>query len=195
MADRMAVMEAGKIRQVGTPSEVFHRPANTFVANFIGSSPMNLLTAETRPDGLSVAGSVVPAPAGTPRLPAGTKVLLGARPEYVDVVPASAPGALAGSVTIVENLGATALVSVQIAPPKTYDDADPVIGLTVQVMVAEGAEPAIGSQVGVAHQRERALLYDPVSGDLLSRKLTDGDPDQNPSRMTRGQAPGELAIT
>ena len=45
MADRMAVMEAGRIRQVGTPSDIFHRPANVFVANFIGSTPMNLLPA------------------------------------------------------------------------------------------------------------------------------------------------------
>src|SRR6266540_4070418 len=42
LADRIAVMEAGRIRQLGTPREVFLRPANTFVANFIGSTPMNL---------------------------------------------------------------------------------------------------------------------------------------------------------
>ena len=43
LADRIAVMEGGRIRQVGTPTEVFRRPANTFVAGFIGSTPMNLV--------------------------------------------------------------------------------------------------------------------------------------------------------
>jgi len=46
MADQIAVMEAGRIRQLGTPSEIFRRPANTFVANFIGSTPMNMLPGE-----------------------------------------------------------------------------------------------------------------------------------------------------
>ncbi len=55
LADRIAVMESGKLRQLGTPREVFARPVNTFVANFIGSTPMNLLpgvvtsSAESRP--------------------------------------------------------------------------------------------------------------------------------------------------
>jgi multiple sugar transport system ATP-binding protein len=171
MADRMAVMEAGRIRQVGTPSEVFHRPANTFVANFIGSAPMNLLAGEISIGGVQIAGSTVAVPAGTPSLPSGTPVLLGARPEYVDLVAAGTTGALSGTVTIVENLGATALVSVQVADPTGNSSdsfTDPVVGLTVQVMVAEGDEPAIGSGLGVVHQSARSLLYDAESGDLLS---------------------------
>ncbi len=55
LADRIAVMEAGKLRQLGSPREVFARPVNTFVANFIGSTPMNLLpgTVISAPSGLS----------------------------------------------------------------------------------------------------------------------------------------------
>ncbi len=71
MADRMAVMEAGRIRQIGTPREVFRRPANTFVANFIGSTPMNLL------DGPSVDGRV--AVAGARRVPAAAEACCRAR--------------------------------------------------------------------------------------------------------------------
>src|SRR5256714_3376541 len=55
LADRIAVMEAGRLRQVGTPREVFGRPANTFVANFIGSTPMKLLPGGVR-DGRGAGG-------------------------------------------------------------------------------------------------------------------------------------------
>ncbi|MFD0479570.1 ABC transporter ATP-binding protein [Nonomuraea thailandensis] len=74
MADRMAVMEAGHIRQIGTPAEVFQRPANTFVAGFIGSTPMNLLDGTVRGDTLEVAGCkiAVPASAGG-RCPTGRR--------------------------------------------------------------------------------------------------------------------------
>jgi multiple sugar transport system ATP-binding protein len=169
MADRMAVMEFGRIRQVGTPSEVFHRPANTFVANFIGSAPMNLLPGEAAGDGLKVGTFTVPYPHDAPRLADGTTVKLGARPEYVDLVATSTPGAMVGSVTIVEYLGATALVSVQIGD-EPVDRADPVLGLTIQAMVPEGTEPQIGERVGVTHQVARSLLYSADSGDLLSGK-------------------------
>jgi sn-glycerol 3-phosphate transport system ATP-binding protein len=64
LAERMLVMNAGVMEQFGTPEEVYHRPASTFVASFIGSPPMNLLTA---------------APGGRP----GT--IMGVRPEHLDV--------------------------------------------------------------------------------------------------------------
>ena len=60
LADRMAVMESGVIRQVGTPSELFHRPANLFVARFIGSTPMNLLPGVVVDGGVEVDGAVFP---------------------------------------------------------------------------------------------------------------------------------------
>jgi multiple sugar transport system ATP-binding protein len=70
LADRIAVMEAGKLRQLGSPREVFARPANTFVANFIGSTPMNLLpgtVTSTTSDELSAArgSSNAAAPTGS----------------------------------------------------------------------------------------------------------------------------------
>ena len=62
LADRIAVMDSGKLRQLGSPREVFARPANTFVANFIGSTPMNLLPGKVTADGaVTVAGGSLPA--------------------------------------------------------------------------------------------------------------------------------------
>ena len=89
LAQRMIVMNGGVMEQFGTPEEVYHRPASTFVASFIGSPPMNLLkhAAEARP---------------------GT--VLGVRPEHLDIVPAGTPGTWALQVDNVELLGAERLV-------------------------------------------------------------------------------------
>ncbi|MDQ1665977.1 MAG: multiple sugar transport system ATP-binding protein [Actinomycetota bacterium] len=160
MADRMAVMESGHIRQIGTPSEVFHRPVNVFVANFIGSTPMNLIPARVGPAGesLVVASTSLPVPtSAVGQLAEDEDVLLGSRPEYTDVSCSEGPGALRGTVAVLENLGATALVSVE-----TGD-------LSVQAVVPEGEEPAIGAEAWVMPQRQRALVYRVTDGLLVSR--------------------------
>ncbi len=79
LAQRMLVMNAGRVEQIGTPEEVYHRPATTFVAGFIGSPPMNLIQGTA--DGLqfNVAGPPLPLPAAAPR--AG-ELILGLRPEH-----------------------------------------------------------------------------------------------------------------
>ncbi|MFF4616886.1 ABC transporter ATP-binding protein [Nonomuraea jabiensis] len=148
MADRMAVMEAGHIRQIGTPAEVFQRPANTFVAGFIGSTPMNLLDGVVRGDTLEVAGCKVAVPASAEgRLSDGEKIVYGVRPEYLAYSPEPGEGALGGRVAIVENLGASHLV--------TLDVND----VTVQAVVPEGSEPEIGDDGFAAPRRDRALVY------------------------------------
>ncbi|MFI7134243.1 ABC transporter ATP-binding protein [Nonomuraea sp. NPDC050153] len=148
MADRMAVMEAGHIRQIGTPAEVFQRPANTFVAGFIGSTPMNLLDGVVQGDTLDVAGCKVAVPASAEgRLSDGEKIVYGVRPEYLAYSREPAEGALGGKVAIVENLGASHLV--------TLDVND----VTVQAVVPEGSEPEIGDDGYAVPRRDRALVY------------------------------------
>jgi sn-glycerol 3-phosphate transport system ATP-binding protein len=107
LAQRMIVMNAGRIEQIGTPEDVYGRPATTFVAGFIGSPPMNLL--EGRADGSRFAvgnggGTTLALPAAAPR--AG-ELLLGARPEHVEIDPA---GAWPMQVEVLEMLGAERLV-------------------------------------------------------------------------------------
>ena len=179
MADRMAVMESGRIRQIGTPSDIFHRPANVFVANFIGSTPMNLLPAR-------VAGTAITAITGTaaqlvlgdirlpvPAMAAGLlqddeEVLLGSRPEYTDLSVEARPDSLPGTVAVVENLGATALVSVEIGE------------LTVQAVVPEGEEPRVGAPVWLTPQNARALVYRRSDQSLVA------NPRQQPA-ASRGE--------
>jgi multiple sugar transport system ATP-binding protein len=172
MADRMAVMEAGRIRQVGTPSDIFHRPANVFVANFIGSTPMNLLPARvagTASGAYLVLGDVrLPVPAmAAGLLQDDEEVLLGSRPEYTDLSVEERPDSLRGTVAVVENLGATALVSVEIGD------------LMVQAVVPEGEEPPVGEPAWLAPQNARALVYRREDGVLVA------NPKQQPAAPER----------
>ncbi|GGO70538.1 ABC transporter ATP-binding protein [Nonomuraea cavernae] len=155
MADRMAIMEAGHIRQIGTPAEVFQRPANTFVAAFIGSTPMNLLDAAVRGDTLEVAGCKVPVPVSAEGLlTEGERLVYGVRPEYTTYSAEPAEGSLGGRVSIVENLGASHLVTLEVND------------VAVQAVVPEGDEPAVGDEGFAAPRRDRALVY--RDGELVS---------------------------
>ncbi len=156
LADRMAVMEAGRVRQLGTPVEVFRRPANLFVAGFIGSTPMNLLEATVEDGDLRVGRSRLPVPAtARPHLQAGDKVVVGVRPEYARLAAEERPGAIAGRVTLLESLGSAFLVSV---------DSE---GVRAQVTVPEGGQPAVGDHAFVVPDPERLLVYRADDGELV----------------------------
>ncbi|MGO8875639.1 MAG: ABC transporter ATP-binding protein [Acidimicrobiales bacterium] len=121
MGDRIAVMSNGVLRQLGAPQDVHDRPADVFVAGFIGSPPMNLMAAEVVAAGTGgppmavVSGGTIPLPAAEP----GSKVTVGLRPEHLAVLAAggadltaddaagSAPqrGTITATVSLVESLG------------------------------------------------------------------------------------------
>jgi multiple sugar transport system ATP-binding protein len=156
LADRIAVMEAGRIRQVGTPREVFGRPANTFVANFIGSTPMNLLPGVATDGAVSVGGGTLAMPTGLSGIEAGERVIVGVRPEYVSLSTTPADGALTGEVSIIEHLGVASLVTVEVDST--------LIGATVP----EDAEPAPGSTVWLRPVPGRVLIYRDSDGTLVA---------------------------
>jgi len=87
MADKIVVMDDGRIEQVGSPLELYNRPKNLFVAKFIGSPAMNLLDAQVAGDGGSVelpGGDRLALPADLGAPAAGRAVTLGVRPEHMD---------------------------------------------------------------------------------------------------------------
>jgi len=99
MSDRIALMNAGRIEQVGAPRELYERPASRFAALFMGDT--NLLEGRVTPDqsGLVVDGTDITVAAPVGALAAGTPVAVSLRPEHLEVRPgAGAPGRLAGSV-------------------------------------------------------------------------------------------------
>jgi multiple sugar transport system ATP-binding protein len=101
LADRVVVLKDGLIEQVGSPLELYDRPVNQFVAQFIGMPQMNVLPAARLPELTRIAG---------PRLPPDGAV--GVRPEYVRIVP---PGSgMPGKVELVESLGSDTLIHVRV---------------------------------------------------------------------------------
>jgi multiple sugar transport system ATP-binding protein len=111
MGDRVAVMEAGVLQQVGTPLDLYEKPVNPFVAGFIGSPAMNLDTFAVTDGGVLVGDAVVPLGRDTlSGVPAGGKVLLGFRPETLELAPQGTPGAFPVRVRLVEALGSDAFV-------------------------------------------------------------------------------------
>jgi len=108
MADRIAVLDKGRIAQQGTPDEIYDRPANTFVAQLVGTPRINLLPAARANGTVRVQGSCVAVPA--PRMALPERFLLGIRPE--DVRP-SAGGSCSARVKLIEPLGVETILHLQ----------------------------------------------------------------------------------
>ncbi|SUZ32016.1 sn-glycerol-3-phosphate import ATP-binding protein UgpC [Roseibaca ekhonensis] len=104
LADRIVVLEFGKIAQVGTPKELYERPANLFVAQFIGSPKMNVLPCRTDAGAFHLEGGGTGAFAGT-----APAVNLGIRPEHISLVEPG-KGECSGVVEVVEYLGADSFI-------------------------------------------------------------------------------------
>lgn len=150
MADRMAVMDAGRIRQVGTPREVFQRPSSTFVANFIGATPMNLIEGRVRGGVVEAGTSRLPVPGGA-AVADGEQVVVGVRPEYMGYAASSphavADGSISGEVSAVENLGVNVLVTIESGEHSW------------RAVVPEVDEPELGDSAVLTPAEGRVLLY------------------------------------
>lgn len=140
MADRIVVMQNGHIEQVGTPLELYDRPANAFVAQFIGSPAMNLFPTISMkgelwlPSGKAIH---VPAPAGARE---GQRILVGKRPEEISVIAENGMEAVVqnieptGSETYVEMSVDGKMISVILRDRSTFD-----VGSTQHLSLAQGA--------------------------------------------------------
>ncbi len=145
MSDRIVVMNRGAVQQVGTPAEVYNAPANRFVAEFIGTPAMTMLSGRLREvaghlrfeaEGLAV--TLPPDVAARARANrAGPEVLLGVRPEDVALVDVGVPGAVAAVVSVVELVGAEQIVFLACdghtvlarLPADAWVEADQKVGL------------------------------------------------------------------
>src|SRR3954449_9037083 len=123
MADRVAVMNRGCIEQVGSPTEIYDKPATLFVNQFVGTT--NVLTGEFSRDGVAarvmLAGAALDVPADT-SFANGTTVTVSIRPEHLRVVPS---GGLAGTVKAVLPLGSHVVYDIEIAPGVSLKMSEP----------------------------------------------------------------------
>ncbi|WP_171101814.1 ABC transporter ATP-binding protein [Ruegeria sp. HKCCD7255] len=148
MADRIIVLNGGEIEQIGTPAEIYHNPASTFVASFMGAPPMNLLDARVEAGEIRVNGSTV---LGTAQTSAQGPVQLGVRPE--DVV-LSEQGQTPFAVSIVEELGAHRLLHGELG------------GQPFTVHVGKDVEAAPGV-TNITLRPETLHLFDTQTGKSL----------------------------
>ncbi len=154
LADKIVVLDQGLVRQIGTPLELYHNPANLFVAGFIGSPKMNFLDVEVK----EVAGgsATVASPALDPvtvpdvkgNVRAGGRALLGVRPQYLAPVTDGSRGHLHGSVQLVERLGTETIVNVALAS-----------GGNVLAALSEDRAFDLGAEVAFDFDAARAHLF------------------------------------
>ncbi|MEM0949362.1 MAG: sn-glycerol-3-phosphate ABC transporter ATP-binding protein UgpC [Pseudomonadota bacterium] len=155
MADKIVVMQSGHIEQIGSPLELYDRPANTFVAGFIGSPSMNMVDAVARPadDGWVAEVDKIRLPvAGAPGLADGQEVILGVRPEHLTVSDIGLPA----TVNVVEPTGAETHVVFSRGSSE------------MTAVFRERKDFRLGEQVTLTANPEATLLFDRQSGERLA---------------------------
>jgi multiple sugar transport system ATP-binding protein len=183
LADQIVVLNQGCIQQIGDPQTVYARPANQMVATFLGSPPMNILSALFNGTGFVVAGQSLPCPAPLyPLLQAvqaqagqgqvaqgqaaqgqaaqGHYVNLGIRPEHIQIVSDAEKSHLQVVVTVVEPLGREILV--RAALPGSEPSA-PIFSL----QVAPELRPQVGDRLSLHFDLDHLFAFDPKTGDRL----------------------------
>ncbi len=155
LADRIVVLSAGQIEQVGTPMDLYNRPANIFVARFIGSPAMNVIDANASGDTVRFADGrsvTLPGYGGTGE----RAVQFGIRPEHLREVPKD-EAAFTGTVTNIERLGEHAIAHVELGG-----------GNLLVAKIANETEAAKGSEIALGFDQNRALLFD-ADGKAVAR--------------------------
>lgn len=160
LADRIVVLNGGRIEQIGTPMELYDQPVNMFVAGFMGSPPMNFIPARAVDGVLTTASG----PVSGAKFASDTKtdVMLGIRPEALSFTEG---GPLAGEVEVVEPQGAQTLVIVRLAD-----------GTLVYASAEKHARQLPGERVQMRFDWAEAHLFDSDGGQRIEPLKTEGQP-------------------
>jgi multiple sugar transport system ATP-binding protein len=168
MGDRIAVMSDGLLQQVASPGHLYERPANRFVAGFIGSPRMNFLdmelsevNGELRLLGYGIALPLASAQLGASSAGRGARLVVGLRPEHLldqRYAPAGAP-AVKGRVEVVETLGSELHVHVRVGEQPMVARMDP-----------RSADLNPGQEIELAVTHQRLSLFDPDSGEAIAHE-------------------------
>ena len=148
MADRIAVMNDGRIEQLGRPLELYDRPANLFVAQFIGSPAMNVLDGVFRNNAVEALGTRWPSHT---KANEGQKVKYGVRPEHIEV----GAGGIEAEVVVVEPMGAETELVLQVG------------GASLIVTTHGRASYDPGDRIRISPQPEHSHLFDAASGTRI----------------------------
>jgi multiple sugar transport system ATP-binding protein len=158
MADFVAVMRDGALQQLGTPEEIYDRPANRFVALFVGSPPMNLLRATVGAGLLNVAGMTLPlCPDRYGACDPKAIGEIGIRPEDIVLGSAGSPSTLNGEVYVIEPMGNETLVVIRLGEEK------------VSARARRGFRASVGSTIGVSFDPADACFFDASGSTVVHR--------------------------
>jgi len=161
IADRIVLMRDGRIEQMGTPDEIYERPATRFVADFIGTPAMNFVSAEIAAGDRLVAhgeGMTLELSRDVfPDLAPGQRVELGLRPARMDLCAPDARNVISGSVVLVENMGAEGQVITEVA------------GREVSFVTQSFRDLSPGDPVTFAISPDHIHVFDPSTGRSLRR--------------------------
>ena len=156
LADRIVVMQAGVIEQVGSPLELYDRPNSLFVAGFIGSPPMNFISgvveAGAAPSLKTAQGTFVPLPQGLKDLSVGQEVVFGIRPQHLEI----GQGGLNAEVVVVEPTGSETQVSARME------------GHPITVLFRDRVDLVPGQTINLQPDMARAHVFDAGTGRRIS---------------------------
>ena len=162
MADSIAVMNHGVVEQIGAPQEIYDRPATMFVADFIGSPPMNLLRVEGSLQrgerSVTYFGSRIEVPEIHESQENGA-LALGVRPEHVSI---SDSGTLRGQIFAVEYLGTNQIVTIDIEHAK------------VKARLPSTTAARVGDSVGVSFHPQKIVVFNATTGRATPSALFEG---------------------
>ncbi len=163
MGDRVAVLDAGLLQQVDTPLNLYDQPANAFIAGFIGSPAMNMMTGEVTEEGAKVGSLTIPLkPEVRSELGDEKEVTVGIRPEAFTLVGDDEPG-LDATIDLVEELGADAFVYASLVEAEAGPDAEEVVARHEARSV-----PKRGTKIRLGVLHEKVHLFSATSGVRLS---------------------------
>jgi multiple sugar transport system ATP-binding protein len=162
LADRLVVLDQGRVQQTGRPQEIYARPSNVFVAGFLGNPPMNLLRARVDGDTIRAGPIQLARPSDAPVFHRHQVVTLGVRPEEVLVGPPQnfcGIGSAAGVISLIEPSGIAVWVTVDL---QDQNGSQTVIGTAVS-----GFTPKIADSASVSLGRAPLHLFDSSTGQRL----------------------------
>ncbi len=155
LGDRICVMSSGEVQQIGTTDEIYNQPANTFVAGFMGSPPMNLVPGEIRGGSVRVAGTALAEVPSSDR-----RVTVGFRPEDLRIGVPEEAGSVPARIDVCEPLGSHVLVHA-LVDTGSETDASPA---AVIVQALPGTSFDAGARIGLTVAPGKTYVFDAESG-------------------------------
>ena len=164
LADRIMILNKGRIEQFDTPDVIYHKPATTFVASFIGAPPMNLIKTDKREKGLCLSDQTLILDGDVKGVSHGDACLLGIRPEQISVIPAesavtNAEGAIDVSLIYREDLGSHTILLARLPD-----------GQEINITTTFGRSAPVGDRFAIRLDPNLCHFFSPETGLRLTQQ-------------------------